>query len=100
MPACFVNVAGQEEFRDLSCFNAEEAEQAASIAHHCVHYLGFAPARVNVLAFYNAQRDLLEKLLARDGIAEVPVVSVDSMQGREADVVIVSCCRSGGIGLG
>ena len=53
-----------------------------------------------MLAFYNAQRDLLEKLLARDGIAEVPVVSVDSMQGREADVVIVSCCRSGGIGLG
>jgi hypothetical protein len=100
MPACFVNVAGQEEFRDLSCFNAEEAEQACSIAHHCVNYLGFAPTRVNVLAFYNAQRDLLEKLLARDGIAEVPVVSVDSMQGREADVVIVSCCRSGGIGLG
>ena len=100
MPACFVNVAGQEEFRELSCFNAEEAEQAASIAAHCVNYLGFAPARVNVLAFYNAQRDLLEKLLARDGIGEVPVVSVDSMQGREADVVIVSCCRSGGIGLG
>ena len=71
------------------------------LAAHAVHYLGFEPHRINILTFYNAQRDLLEKLAKREGIA-VPVLSVDSMQGREADVILLSCVRAdpaGGLGF-
>lgn len=103
MPACFVDVAdGREEFQNgVSCFNPIEAAEVATIVSHCVQYSGFATEKVNVLTFYNAQRDLIEKLLKREGLAEVAVLSVDSMQGREADIVVLSTVRAGGgMGLG
>ena len=103
MPACFVDVIdGREEFQHgASCFNPIEAAEVATIVAHCVNYGGFQTEKVNVLTFYNAQRDLIEKLLKREGLAEVAVLSVDSMQGREADLVVLSTVRaSGGMGLG
>mmetsp|Transcript_12259 Transcript_12259/g.41087 ORF Transcript_12259/g.41087 Transcript_12259/m.41087 type:complete len:454 (+) Transcript_12259:415-1776(+) len=103
LPACFVNVTGgHEEFQERSCFNKKEAEEVVSIALHCVEYLGFSQERINVLSFYNAQRDILERMLARAQLEEVAVLSVDSMQGREADVIILSCVRAdvaGGLGF-
>jgi len=81
--------------------NPIEAAEVATIVAHCVNYGGFQTEKVNVLTFYNAQRDLIEKLLKREGLAEVAVLSVDSMQGREADLVVLSTVRaSGGMGLG
>ena len=53
-----------------------------------MEYLGFSQERINVLSFYNAQRDILERMLARAQLEGVAVLSVDSMQGREADVTI------------
>ena len=47
--------------------------------------------QVNVLTFYNAQRALICQKLGAAGFPNVPVVSVDAMQGREVDVVILSC---------
>ena len=103
LPACFVNVAGgHEEFQERSCFNKKEAEEVVSLALHCVEYLGFSQERINVLSFYNAQRDILERMLARAQLEGVAVLSVDSMQGREADVIILSCVRAdvaGGLGF-
>jgi len=102
MPACFVDVErGKEEFLDRSCFNSVEAQHVLALVSHCVKYIGFAPSRVNVLTFYNAQRDLLSKMAAKEHL-EVDVLSVDSMQGREADVIILSCVRAdvtGGLGF-
>jgi len=103
LPACFVNVTGgHEEFQERSCFNKKEAEEVVSLALHCVEYLGFSQERINVLSFYNAQRDILERMLARAQLEDVAVLSVDSMQGREADVIILSCVRAdvaGGLGF-
>ena len=102
LPACFVNMVGsREEFQQMSCFNTNEAHAVLAVARHCVGYLGFAPEQVNILTFYNAQRDLIEKLVARDGLP-IDVVSVDAMQGREADAIIPSCVRAdvaGGLGF-
>ena len=102
MPASFVNLPnGREEFNERSCYNKLEAEEVVAIAAHNVHYLGFAPERINILTFYNAQRDLLERLVTRDNLG-VAVLSVDSMQGREADVIVLSCVRAdvaGGLGF-
>ena len=35
-------------------------------------------------------------MLGREGLSNVPVLSVDSMQGREADAVVLSTVRAGG----
>jgi len=99
MPACFVDVAnGREEFQNtsMSTFNKIEADEVVAVVAHCARYTGFPPDRINVLTFYNAQRDLMEKLLKREGLGEVAVLSVDSMQGREADLVVLSTVRAGG----
>jgi len=58
---------------------------------------------VVVLTFYNGQRSLLAERLSAAGHPAVDVVSVDAMQGREADVVVLSCVRTsmarGGLGF-
>jgi len=103
MPVAFCDVVnGREDVQNgASCFNPIEAAEVATIVEHCVRYQAFAMDRVNVITFYNAQRDLIEKLLKRAGLANVAVLSVDSMQGREADLVILSTVRAtGGFGLG
>jgi len=103
MPACFVDVAhGREDFQNgASCSNPIEAAEVVKVVSHAVRYLAFAPDAVNVITFYNAQRDLLEKLFKREGLGNIEVLSVDSMQGREADLVVLSTVRAvGGTGLG
>ena len=85
---------GRSEFNEGSCFNREEAREVVHIASHAVKYLGFDPSRINILSFYNAQRDLLEKSMQKEKLKAVSVVSVDAMQGREADLIILSCVRA------
>jgi helicase required for RNAi-mediated heterochromatin assembly 1 len=55
------------------------------------------PANITVLTFYNGQRKLIHRLLRRhpdlDGFA-FNVVTVDSYQGEENDIVLLSLVRS------
>ena len=57
---------------------------------------GHAQTEISVLSFYNGQRELVEGILSSMGLTEVLVSSVDSMQGREVDIVILTCVRTGG----
>lgn len=68
----------------------------ALLISHAHHTQG----EVVVLTFYNGQRSLLASQLAARGLKDVDVVSVDAMQGREADVIVLSCVRTSGYGLG
>ncbi|MCO5608544.1 hypothetical protein L7F22_062755 [Adiantum nelumboides] len=47
-------------------------------------------ARVVVLTLYEAQRLLISRLLADNEVLGVPVHNVDSFQGQEAEIIIVS----------
>ncbi|GMH97612.1 hypothetical protein TrST_g10670 [Triparma strigata] len=53
---------------------------------------------IKVITFYKAQLEALEKALK--GFPDVEVCTVDSAQGSEADIVIISCVRSGGKHIG
>ena len=53
-----------------------------------------AQGEINVLTFYNGQRALIARKLTAAGLPEVAAISVDSMQGREEDVIILSCVRT------
>lgn len=52
--------------------------------------------RLRIITFYQAQVALIAKLLKRRGLDKVLVATVDSSQGCEADVVVVSFVRGQG----
>jgi uncharacterized protein len=52
------------------------------------------PSDLIVVAPYNAQVDLLRRHLHAEGLAEVPVGTVDKFQGQEAAIAIVSLTAS------
>jgi predicted RecB family nuclease len=52
------------------------------------------PTDLIVVAPYNAQVDLLRRHLTAEGLAEVPVGTVDKFQGQEAAIAIVSLTAS------
>lgn len=85
-----------------SKFNEMEAQMVAGFFVHLV-LSGVSPNNITVLTFYNGQRKRLLKLLrAHRGIQGryIKVATVDSYQGEENDVVILSLVRSGGKKIG
>lgn len=53
-----------------------------------------SPDRIRIITFYQAQVSLINRILAKRRCGEVVVATVDSSQGCEADIVIVSFVRS------
>ena len=64
--------------------------------HNASHFW-HSPERVRVITFYSGQVSLIERLLAEAKLFGVTVATVDSSQGTESDIVIVSFVRSKGI---
>jgi hypothetical protein len=50
--------------------------------------------RLRIITFYQGQVALIKQLLSRAGLGQVLVATVDSSQGCEADIVLVSFVRS------
>lgn len=50
--------------------------------------------KIRVISFYQAQVSLLKRMLSERGLGQIVVATVDSSQGCEADIVIVSFVRS------
>jgi len=102
MPVVYVDVPnGWEDRQGSSTFNAVEAEAVVRAAKLLIEHVGFAPSQLAVLTFYNAQRDVLIQMLQAANLSDVEVASVDAMQGREREIVLLSCVRaSADSGLG
>jgi uncharacterized protein len=75
-----------------SSSSIEEAEKVVQIASEQAAKLGVS--QVLVCAPYNAQVDLIRKLLDEHGLEDLAVGTVDKFQGREAMAVIVSLAAS------
>jgi hypothetical protein len=54
----------------------------------------YNPDRLRIITFYQGQVVLIKQLLSRAGLGQVLVATVDSSQGCEADIVLVSFVRS------
>ncbi|GAA5982816.1 hypothetical protein JCM11641_004634 [Rhodosporidiobolus odoratus] len=97
----FIDTAGQamhERSADDGSFGSESKsnENEADIVHKYVQTLITAkvpPASISIISPYNSQVLLLASLI-HPQYPEVEIGSVDSNQGRENDVVIVSLVRS------
>jgi superfamily I DNA and/or RNA helicase len=102
----FLQVTGRERQANSGSFeNEAEAEavvtlvqelQSASSSHHHNGGRWNSADRIRIITFYQAQVALLKRLLQQKRLGDIVVATVDSSQGCEADVVIVSFVRSKG----
>jgi hypothetical protein len=54
----------------------------------------YDPDKLRIITFYQGQVTFIKQLLSRAGLGQVLVATVDSSQGCEADIVLVSFVRS------
>ena len=86
------------EYKDgqLSSFNDREAEFIAGFYHYLLQNSA-NPRGITILTFYNGQRKrILQHLKSREHLAShyINVVTVDSYQGEENGIVILSLVRN------
>lgn len=111
-PYCVFDVASGKEIRGksgASLCNAEEAEMAACLylrlQQELKANLSSKHVSVAVITPYREQkaclRETFESMCGSQSLRHVAIETVDSYQGRQVDVVILSCVRAGtGGGLG
>lgn len=81
-----------------SWMNKQEAEMIVGFFNYLLSN-GITEKQITVLTFYNGQRKLLLKELRHSDRSKVyKVVTVDSYQGEENDIVILSMVRSNDMG--
>lgn len=85
--------------RHLSKCNPTEAEVVTSLCKHLsVHYPGTDLRTVGIISPYRAQideiRNQLDRALGRQHARKIDVNTVDSFQGQEKDIIIISVVRS------
>lgn len=103
-PFSFLHVRGvdQQPHSRGSYYNVREAETVVQLVleiRASAEKLGkrdcwYLPDSLRVITFYQGQVDCIRYLLRGRGLGNVLVCSVDSSQGCEADIVIVSFVRS------
>ena len=89
-PLAFVHVSGQEESQGTSFRNMAEVHKIEEIVDDFLAAGVVTPADIGVITPYIAQRDSLSRRLPK----ACTVGSVDSFQGREQKVIILSLVRS------
>jgi superfamily I DNA and/or RNA helicase len=96
----FLDINGVEkQARSGSYENYAEAQAVVKLvqdASRLVKGRWQSADRIRIITFYMAQVSLIKRLLHQSRISDVVVATVDSSQGSEADIVIVSFVRSRG----
>mmetsp|Transcript_12780 Transcript_12780/g.18799 ORF Transcript_12780/g.18799 Transcript_12780/m.18799 type:complete len:384 (-) Transcript_12780:167-1318(-) len=99
-PYLWVKVSGEEKKNtNKSTYNESEGEVIVTILLELMKRKSSSPKkwhsadRIRIITFYQAQVDYLKLLLRRYNLDDVMVSTVDSSQGSEADVVIISFVR-------
>ncbi|KAI5208174.1 P-loop containing nucleoside triphosphate hydrolase protein [Aureobasidium subglaciale] len=84
-----------------SAYNEKEAKMVVDFVNGLVEK-GVEPHRITVLTFYNGQRRLLtrelKKVVGLVAETRIKVHTVDSYQGEENDVIVLSLVRNNSIG--
>ncbi|KAG9407389.1 hypothetical protein AC1031_002121 [Aphanomyces cochlioides] len=93
-PFRFIHVDGEEEEENYSFFNRNEIERVVEIVKD--EHLLRSHLSIDVICFHKPQSQYMQSALDRESL-KVDVIAVDAMQGREADVVVLSCVRTDNI---
>ncbi|KAG9394994.1 UPF1 [Carpediemonas membranifera] len=99
-PLTFVHTAGREELSasGTSYLNRTEAVVIEQIVTRCLK-CGIGPDQIGVITPYTGQRAFVGFQLQKGELhssiyQDIEISSVDGFQGREKDVIILSCVRS------
>ena len=92
-PVTFVTVSERESRYGTSYCNQAEAEAVVKVIHYLFDHQVSAQ-QIVVLTPYTGQVKCITKVCQREKISHVRVHTIDSYQGREADVIIFSTVRS------
>ena len=104
-PFCFFQVNGKEQQSHTgSYYNKEEAFALVAMLKAIrgrfhpqgkeSSHLWCSADKIRVITFYSAQVAVLRQILQREGLQGVLVATVDSSQGCEADLVVLSFVRT------
>ena len=98
-PYSFINVRGWEsQMHSGSYVNEAECVAVVNVVEKISASAGInnwhCPEKLRIITFYQGQVALLRRYLSKRGYGKVLVASVDSSQGTEADVVVISFVRS------
>ncbi|KAL4102292.1 hypothetical protein PRIC1_006037 [Phytophthora ramorum] len=74
--------------------NEEEARFIVALFRYMIG-IGYRAEQVTILTTYNAQKELLQRLLRAKGAKACKVSTVDRFQGQQNDFVLLSTVRSG-----
>jgi superfamily I DNA and/or RNA helicase len=100
-PYLFLHVDGLEKqgFSGSYC-NSGEAKailqlvQNLKVLSDSNNIAWHSPEKIRIITFYQAQVSLIKRMLTECGLGRIVVATVDSSQGCEADIVIISFVRS------
>ena len=100
-PMFFYSSMGREEFAasGTSYLNRVEAQNVEKIITMLMR-MGIKSQQIGVVTPYEGQRQYILSYMARRGTMaqsvyeQIEVASVDAFQGREKDLIILSCVRS------
>ncbi|KAL7443031.1 hypothetical protein ACHAXM_008765, partial [Skeletonema potamos] len=100
-PMFFWGVAGMEEISasGTSYLNRTEASYVEKIVTHLIK-MGVNSSQIGVITPYDGQKKYVQEHMRRSGplaasiYESIEVNSVDAFQGREKEIILVSCVRS------
>jgi len=93
-PLMFSNITGKEEMVGTSYMNTREANRVSDIVSELIRN-GASGEQIGIITPYEAQRTyFFRSTRAREYFRNVEIASVDAFQGREKDIIIISCVRS------
>ncbi|ETI51788.1 hypothetical protein L914_04754 [Phytophthora nicotianae] len=95
--AQFVDLSGTSKERQSKPFAYENEEEARFVVALFRYMLGigYRSEQVTILTTYDAQKELLQRLLRSEGAKSCKVSTVDRFQGQQNDFVLLSTVRSG-----
>ena len=96
----FFNSSGREAQQNGGSFaNVQEADFIIWLVKSLSEN-GVSGGKIGIICFYKAQEiHIREALQTADSGCGVQVSSVDAFQGGEKEIIIVSCCRTSGLGF-
>ncbi len=95
-PTAFLDCKGIESSDSTgSKYNLDEVDATMLLIQQLLHFEAASPSEIMIVSFYHGQIVALqEALLLEDGLDGVQVSSVDGVQGREQNIIILTSVRA------
>ena len=106
IPFCFINVSGFEKQNEVtfSFYNEKEAKVIVKllkmVQRNCNDEdMWYSSEKIRIITFYQGQVNCIRQLLRKNGLPNILVSTVDSSQGCEAEIIILSFTRANNQGI-